>query len=61
MWSSRAPMHSRYSIRDEAAQQSESRHQCVTQYWRRYLTTDFQSDWAGLAMDVPWRRTYEAE
>jgi hypothetical protein len=24
MWSSRAPMHSRYSIRDEAAQQSES-------------------------------------
>jgi hypothetical protein len=50
-------MHSRYSIRDEAAQQSVSRHQCVTQHWWRYLTNDFQSDWAGLAMDVPWRRT----
>jgi hypothetical protein len=49
MWSSRAPMHSRYSIRDEAAQQSESHHQCVTQYWWRYLTNDFQSDWAGRA------------
>jgi hypothetical protein len=43
MWSSRAPMHSRYSIRDEAAQQSESHHQCVTQYWWRYLTNDFRA------------------
>jgi hypothetical protein len=42
MWSSRASMHSRYSIRDEAAQQSESHHQCVTRYWWRYLTNDFQ-------------------
>jgi hypothetical protein len=29
-------MHSRCSIRDEAAQQSESHHQCVTQYWWRF-------------------------
>jgi hypothetical protein len=49
MWSSRASMHNRYSIRDEAAQQSESHHQCVTQYWWCYLTNDFQSNWEGRA------------
>jgi hypothetical protein len=41
MWSSRASMHSRYSIRDEAAQQSESHHQCVTRYRWRYPPTIF--------------------